>query len=64
MTKYLCGCDVAAKENYRAEFDSNGRLVVPMIGAVRICPEHGDKIEGWRTAEALRTGRLTKAGGV
>lgn len=62
--RYLCGCDVAEKERYRTEFDALGRQVVPSENGVRICPEHGQKIEGWRTELALRTGQLTKAGGV
>lgn len=62
--RYLCGCDVAAKESYRAEFNTAGARVIPTDNGIRICPEHGEKIEGWRTELALSTGQLTKAGGV
>jgi hypothetical protein len=61
--RYLCGCNVENKENYRTEYDSLGVRITPTADGVRICPEHGEKIEGWRTSEAIRAGQLTKAGG-
>lgn len=62
--KYLCGCDVESKTYYRVEYDANGSLVIPSRNGVRICPEHGVEIEGYRTDVALRAGQLSKAGGV
>lgn len=48
---FMCGCNLGAliRFGYTVRHDAQGHL---------ICPCHGERLYGWRTHEAIQSGKL------
>lgn len=47
--RFLCGCEVESKRDYRVEFDQAGRRIERHDWRGPLCPEHGEPLYGWRS---------------